>query len=418
MGQTIAEKILSRTVGKAVKAGDEEVFFPDLIVAYDYPGYIDKYESQMEELGIKGVKDPGKFLLVIDHFNPAGSPKEANIHVLTRKFAERNNIELLENQGIGHQIATELGYILPGMFAVHFDGHASTMGSLGALCMGISRAMIEAFATQSIALVVPPTTKIVLHGKLGKGVAARDLFHTILGRLGPAGCKSSIVEYAGEGLKNLNMDERMTICNLVMFLGGVTAIIEPDEVTYQYLNEHGVSFSVADSVFSDNDAQYKDVFEIDLSEVEPVLAAPPSPANTVTVRDNVGKKVNSAYLGSCASGRITDLVQACEILKGKKVAEGFRLHVVPTSQQIQAKASEMGLMKILLEAGAMVHTPTCDFCYGQLGVLVDGEVALSTGTLNIPGRMGSDNAEIYSASPYTIAASAITSVITDPRTIL
>ena len=257
MGQTIAEKILSRTVGKAVKAGDEEVFFPDLIVAYDYPGYIDKYESQMEELGIKGVKDPGKFLLVIDHFNPAGSPKEANIHVLTKKFAERNNIKLLENQGIGHQIATELGYIIPGMFAVHFDGHASTMGSLGALCMGISRAMIEAFATQSIALVVPPTTKIVLHGKLGKGVAARDLFHTILGRLGPAGCKSSIVEYAGEGLKNLNMDERMTICNLVMFLGGVTAIIEPDEVTYQYLNEHGVSFSVADSVFSDNDGNTK-----------------------------------------------------------------------------------------------------------------------------------------------------------------
>lgn len=418
MGQTIAEKILSRTVGQIVRPGDEKVFWPDWIIAYDYPGYVDKYESQLEELAIKQVKDPEKYLLIIDHFNPAGTPKEAYIHVLTRKFAKRNGIKLLENKGIGHQIATELGYIVPGKFAVHFDGHASTMGSMGALCMGISRAMIEAFATQSIALVVPSSVKIVLKGKLNKGVTARDIFHTLLGKLGPAGTKSCIVEYGGEGLRTLNMDERMTLCNLVMFLGGVTAIMEPDEITYAYLDEHGVEYDKAESVFSDKDASYAKIVELNLNEVEPVLAAPPSPANTVTVTDNVGKPVNAAYLGSCASGRITDLVQACEILKGKKIADGFRLHVVPTSNRIQTKAAKMGLIQILLDAGAMVHTPTCDFCYGQLGVLVDGEVALSTGTLNIPGRMGSDKAEIYSASPYTIAASALTGKITDPRTIL
>lgn len=418
MGQTIAEKILSRTIGEIVCPGDERIFWPDLIIAYDYPGYVDKYESQLDELGIVELKDPHKYLLIIDHFNPAGSTKEAGIHALTRRFAQRHGITLLENKGIGHQIAIDLGYVVPGKFVVHFDGHVSTMGSIGALCMGISRAMIEAMATQSIALVVPGTVKIELKRKLRKGVAARDIFHTLLGKLGPAGCKSSIVEYGGDGLKTLNMDERMTLCNLVMFLGGVTAIMEPDEVTFDYLAAHDIDFDRNNAVYSDADAIYARMVEIDLDEVEPMLAAPPSPANIVKVVDDVGTPVNAAYLGSCASGRIADLVQACEILKGKRVSEGFRLHVVPTSNRIQAQAAEMGLVKILLDAGAMVHAPTCDFCYGQLGVLLDGETALSTGTLNIPGRMGSDKAQIYLASPYTIAASAVTGKITDPRTML
>jgi 3-isopropylmalate/(R)-2-methylmalate dehydratase large subunit len=416
MGQTMVEKILSNKIGRTVYSGDEELFTPDWICAYDFPGYIDVYRKQMAELGVKKVKHPEKFILYIDHFYPAGGPAEQGVHKITRLFAQEQGIKLIEGKGIGHQLSLDLGYVKPGDFIVHFDGHVSSLGSVGALGIGIRNSMIEAFATEEVSLVVPKTVRIDFTGKLSRGVAARDVFITLLKILGPAGCGSCIIEYGGEGLANLNMDDRFVICNLAMFMGGISSIMEPDQRTIEY-----VSSKTKDAftpVYPDEDAEYLDRITLDLSTVVPSLAVPHSPANVTTIDKVVGTKVDVGLIGSCASGRLTDFAQVCEVLKGKQIAEGFRLTMVPATTEIQMELVKNGMMQILIDAGARIHFPSCDFCFGALGQLGEGEVALSTGTLNIAGRMGSDKASIYTASPYVIAASALTGVITDPREFL
>ncbi|MBU2952924.1 3-isopropylmalate dehydratase large subunit [Marinobacter sp. F3R08] len=417
MNQTIAEKIFSRVAGRTISAGTEAIFPPDLITAYDYPGYIDKYETQMvEELGITSVKHPERFVLFIDHLYPAGTAKAQQIHQITRRFAKRYGFKLHEGDGIGHQVISEKGYVKPGMFVTHFDGHISTIGALGALGIGIRNSMIEAFATEEVSLVVPGSVRINLEGALQRGVTSRDVFHWIVREIGPDGCRQAVIEYGGKGLQSLEMDERFTLCNLAMFLGGISAVMETDEQTDQYLER--TTGKRHPPVFADPGARYEREVTINLSDVEPVLVAPPSPANTISISDALGTRIDSGYIGSCASGRIKDFQQALEILEGKHVAEYFRLNAVPTTTRIQAQMSELGLTPKLINAGAQVHVSTCDFCIGQMGALSEGERSVSTGTLNIPGRMGSNRAEIFTASPYTIAATAINGKITDPRTML
>lgn len=209
MGQTIIEKILSKNLGRAVRAGDEALFEPDLTVAYDYPGYIDSYEKQMDELGVTSVAHPDKFLFFIDHFNPAGDSKSREVHVKTRSFAKRMGIQLWEDVGIGHQVIMEKGYVVPGTMLIHFDGHVSTLGSVGAGAISVRNAVIEALATGKVSIVVPGTLRVNFIGKLEKGVTARDVFHTLVQRLGPSGACSLCLEFGGEGLKNLTMDDRI-----------------------------------------------------------------------------------------------------------------------------------------------------------------------------------------------------------------
>ncbi|MEH7380414.1 aconitase family protein [Bacillus sp. JJ1533] len=413
MGKTIVEKILSNNLGKSVKAGDEAIFSPDVITAYDYPGYIDKYEDQLRELGIKRIKNKDKFVFFIDHFVPAATSKEQELHQATRRFTKENGIRLIEGKGIGHQVIMEMGYAVPNRFIVHFDGHISTVGALGCLGIGIRNSMIEAIATEQVSLIVPGTVRIELDGSLQPGVTSRDVFHTIVQRIGPAGARACIIEYGGKGLKSLDIDERMTLCNQAMFLGGVSSVMETDERVYNFFANRGLPGY--QDVAPDMDAHYEKIVQINLNDVEPVIVVPPSPANTVPISDVLGTTIHSGYIGSCASGRIKDFEQAAFILKGRKIKEGFRLNAVPTSTEIQAKISKMGITEQLIEAGALVSFPSCDFCVGRLGALADGESALSTGTLNIPGRMGSTKSYIYTASPYTIAASAIYGQITDPR---
>jgi 3-isopropylmalate/(R)-2-methylmalate dehydratase large subunit len=417
MRQTIAEKIFSRVAGRTMSAGTEALFPPDLITAYDYPGYIDKYEKQMvEELGIEKVKHPERFVLFIDHLYPAGTPKAQEIHAITRRFAKRYGFKLHEGDGIGHQVISEKGYIRPGMLVTHFDGHISTIGALGAIGIGIRNSMIEAFATEEVSLVVPGSVRINLTGRLQRGVTSRDAFHWIVREIGPAGCRQAIIEYGGEGLASLEMDERFTLCNLAMFLGGISAVMETDEKTEAYLLQ--TTGERHPPMAPDPNARYEKEVTVNLSEVEPVLVAPPSPANTIPISEALGIRIDSGYIGSCASGRIKDFQQALEILEGRHVAEYFRLNAVPTTTKIQSQMSELGLTPKLIAAGAQVHVSTCDFCIGQMGALTAGERSVSTGTLNIPGRMGSNLAEIYTASPYTIAATAIYGKIVDPRTLL
>jgi 3-isopropylmalate/(R)-2-methylmalate dehydratase large subunit len=417
MGQTMVEKILSSKYGNSVYAGEEKLFSPDYVTAYDYPGYIDSYEHQLvNELGMTSVKHPEKFILFIDHFNPAGASQFREVHVKTRNFAKNFGMTLYEDRGIGHQVLAEEGYVTPGSMIVHFDGHVSTLGAFGCYALSMRNSIIEAFATDEVLVVVPTTVRVELSGKLQPGVGGRDVFHWLVKELGPAGCLGSVVEYGGEGLRNLPLDSRLTICNLSMFLGANSSIMEVDEQVTNYLR--GRVRKTYTPIAPDTDAVYEKVVHLNLNEVEPTLAAPPTSANIISIKDVEGQKVDVGYLGSCASGRMTDFQDAYSLLKGKKVSKEFRFYGVPTTTQIQAELARNGLMEKLINAGVCMYYPSCDFCYGQLGVLADGQVALSTATLNVPGRMGNVNSTIYLSSAYTLAASSLTGKITDPRRLL
>ena len=415
MGSTIAEKILARAAGlDKVKAGDEIKAKPDFVIAYDFPGYTDVIFKQMkEEFGITKVAEPERFALFIDHMVPAVTPKEEDLHKITREWGEQNGVPVYERLGIGHHVASELGYATPGAFAVHFDGHVSQMGTFGTLAMGVRRHLLEAFVKERIKIKVPQTVRVNLNGKLSKGVMARDAFHHIVRTLGPASCRFQVLEIGGDALTDISIDGRQTINCLAMFTGAVTAIMNPDEVTLPYAQERArISLEPA---YSDGDASYAGVHEIDISQLEPVVVVPPRPSNTQNLSDYAGTEVQVGYLGSCASGRLEDLEIAARVLRGRQVKPGFQLHVVPTSKAIMQAAAEQGLLTDLIAAGAFVTSSSCDYCFGRAGVMTAGQRAVSTGTLNVRGRMGSPDSEIYIMNAAAVAASAVTGTITDPR---
>ena len=415
MGSTIAEKILARTAGlSSVKAGDEIKAKPDFVIAYDFPGYTDVIFKQMEEeFGIDRVEEPERFALFIDHMVPAVTAQEEDLHQNTRDWGAKNGVPVYERKGIGHHVCSELGYATPGAFAVHFDGHVSQMGTFGTLAIGVRRHLLEAFVKERIQIKVPKTTRVNLSGRLGPGVMARDVFHHIVRVLGPASCCFQVLETGGSALEHISIDGRQTINCLAMFTGAITAIMNPDEVTLPYARER--ARLDLDPVYSDSDANYAAVHEIDVSGLEPVVVVPPNPSKTEDLSDHVGTEVQVGYLGSCASGRLEDLAIAAEVLRGRQVKPGFQLHVVPTSQEIMQTAAEQGILTDLIAAGAFVTSSSCDYCFGRLGVMTAGQRAVSTGTLNVRGRMGSPDSEIFIMNAAAVAASAIDGKITDPR---
>jgi 3-isopropylmalate/(R)-2-methylmalate dehydratase large subunit len=264
-----------------------------------------------------------------------------------------------------------------------------------------------------MAMTVPPTVKIIITGALQPGVMARDVFHHLVRVMGPSSCAFKVVEVAGPVIDAMSIEGRQTLCGQAMFLGANTMLIAPDERTLAYTQSR--SKLDLPPVYPDADAHYERVVTVDVSELEPIVVIPPSPANTRDLRDHVGLEVHSGYLGSCASGRLEDLRIAAQVLRGRQVKPGFQLHVVPTSQAIMAQAAREGLLEILVEAGAFVSSPTCDYCYGRIATMADKQRAVSTGTLNTPGRMGSVNSEIYICNAAVVAASAIEGQIADPR---
>ena len=415
MGSTIAEKILARAAGLAsVKAGDEVRAKPDFVIAYDFPGYTNVIFRQMEEdFGIEKVAEPERFALFIDHMVPAVTPEEEDLHRNTRDWGEKNGVPVYERLGIGHHVASELGYATPGAFVVHFDGHVSQMGTFGTLAMGIRRHLLEAFVNERIQMQVPATVRVNLHGETGPGVMARDVFHHIVRELGPAACRFQVLEIGGDGLEGISVDGRQTINCLAMFTGAVTAIMNPDDLTLPIAREK--ARLDIEPVFSDADANYSAVHDIDVTALEPVAVVPPSPRNTQNLADHAGTEVQVGYLGSCASGRLEDLEIAARVLKGRHIKPGFQLHVVPTSQAIMEEASRRGYLTDLIAAGAFVTSSSCDYCFGRAGVMTAGQRAVSTGTLNVRGRMGSPDSEIYIVNAAAVAASALTGEITDPR---
>ena len=415
MGSTIAEKILARVSGQAlVRPGDNLRVRPDFVVSYDFPGYTDVIFKQMkEEFGMSGVKDPSRYALFIDHMVPAITPQEEDLHQNTRDWGRLNQVPVYERKGIGHQVASELGYATPGAFVVHFDGHISQLGTFGTLAIGVRRHLVEAFVNEKIRLAVPATTRVDLVGQLQPGVMARDVFHHIVRVLGAAGCRGQVLELGGPVIDQMSIDGRQTITCLAMFVGAITAIINPDALTLGYARSR--ARLPLEPVWSDADAVYAQRHVIDVSALEPVVVVPPSPAHTRDLKDYIGTEVQVGYLGSCASGRIEDLRAAAQVLRGRSVREGFQLHVVPTSQEIMKQAAAEGLITDLVAAGAFVSSPSCDYCFGRIGVMSAGQKAVSTGTLNVSGRMGSTDSQIFIVNAAAVAAAAIEGVIADPR---
>lgn len=414
-GLTIAEKILARTADRdVVRAGDEIMAKPDYVVAYDFPGYTDLVFRQMkEDFGIERVPDPERYAIFIDHMVPTATPQEEELHIGTRRWCAENNVALYERAGIGHQVAAEVGYAVPGAFVVHFDGHISQLGTFGTLAIGIRRNILEAFVRERISIKVPETVRVNLTGDMPPGVMARDVFHHMVGRFGPAFAKFKVLELGGPALDGISIEGRQSMTCLAMFTGAVTAIVNPDRPTLDYALPR--ARKALDPVTSDPDARYAAMLELDLSALEPVVVAPPTPADTQPLSKFAGTEINAGYIGSCASGRLDDLRAAAAVLKGREVKPGFALHVIPTSQRIMAAAAAEGLIETLVEAGAFVSSPSCDYCFGRIATMSPGQRAMSTGTLNVPGRMGSPDSEIYIGNAASVAAAAIEGRIADPR---
>lgn len=415
MPQTMTEKILARAAGLArVSPGEEITARPDFVITYDFPGYTDVFfKETREDFGVEKVSSPERFVLFIDHMVPATTPKEEELHQVTRTWGKEQGVPVYEREGIGHQVAAELGYAVPGAFAVHFDGHVSQLGAFGTFAFGARKGVVEAFATETLTMTVPATIQVRLTGTLRPGVMARDVFHHMVRVMGPASCRFKVVELCGPVIDAMDIEGRQVICGQAMFLGATTMLIAPDAKTLAHAR--GRSKIDLEPVYPDADAVYERVVAIDVSDLEPIVVVPPSPANTRDLADFTGVEVHTGYLGSCASGRLEDLRIAAQVLRGRRIQPGFQLHVVPTSRAIMAAAAREGLIETLVEAGAFISSPSCDYCFGRIATMSAGQRAVSTGTLNTPGRMGSVDSEIYICNAAVVAASALEGRIADPR---
>ncbi|MGW1740598.1 3-isopropylmalate dehydratase large subunit [Nocardia sp. NPDC001965] len=409
----MTEKILSRASDQEkVRAGENHPVQPARMIAYDFPGYTDVMFRQMrEDFGITELQDPSRYIVFIDHMLTKRNDKETEVHQVTRDWCEFYGIELHEGRGIGHQLTAELGLAIPGEFLVHFDGHISGIGAFGALGWGIRRDLIEAWVTGRVFVDIPATTRFDLVGEFPPGVDSRDLVHTIIDMVGADGCAHQVMEFGGPGARSMAIDHRQGLCGMAMFTGAVSAIFEPDELSLAYANK--VARRSFDPVHPDPDATYAARHTIDLSTLTPRVVLPGSAraVNTKTAQELAGTPITKAFIGSCASGRIEDLRAAALVLDGRTVAPGVELNVVPTSQKVYEQAEQEGILDVLRAAGAHINISSCDFCFGYQKPLQPGENCISTGVLNISGRMGSPDANIYMGSPYTVAASALTGTI-------
>lgn len=411
---TIAEKILARAAGRtAVRADDDILVRPDFVLAYELKGYTDVYFRKIREFGFDRLSQPERFAIFIDHRVPAKTPEQEQLHIDTRAWCAEHGVALFDRVGIGHQVAAEEGFATPGAFVVHFDGHISQLGAFNTLAIGLRANVLEAYVRERIALRVPRTTLLRLTGRPSRGAMARDVFHRILQAIGPASCRFQVVEIAGEALDGLSLEGMQTIAGLTMFLGATTAIAAPSERMLAYAAPR--ARLALEPVSADPDACYAQVLDIDVDGLEPLVVAPPSPALVKPISEVAGIAVDAGYLGSCASGRLEDLRVAAQVLKGRRVKPGFSLHVVPTSNAIMAAAAGDGTLATLIEAGAFVSSPSCDFCSGNIATITGTQRAVSTGTLNVPGRMGDVRGEIFLMNAAAVAASAIEGRIADPR---
>lgn len=420
MGMTMTQKILAAHAGlPQVKAGQLIEANLDLVLGNDVTSPV--AIGEMKKMKVDGVFDKDKIAIVLDHFTPNKDIKSAELCKCAKDFAYKNDITNFFETGevgIEHALLPEKGLVVAGNVVIGADSHTCTYGALGAFSTGVgSTDMAAGMATGKAWFKVPGALKFVLTGKPSKWVSGKDVILHIIGMIGVDGALYKSMEFTGDGIANLSMDDRFAMANMAIEAGGKNGIFPVDDLTIEYMKEHSIKkYTVYEA---DEDAEYDEVYTIDLSELKPTVAFPHLPENTRTI-DEVGDiKIDQVVIGSCTNGRIEDLRTAAEIMKGRKVAKGVRVIVIPATQAIYLKAVEEGLVTTFIQAGAAVSTPTCGPCLGgHMGILAKGEKAVATTNRNFVGRMGDPESEVYLASPAVAAASAVTGKISGPDEVL
>ena len=419
MGMTMTQKILACSAGlDRVEPGQLIEGKLDLVLGNDITTPV--AITEFEKAGLSSVFDRERIAIVLDHSTPCKDIKSAQLCAACREFAKKHTITHFYDvgrMGIEHALLPEKGLTAPGEVIIGADSHTCTYGALGAFSTGVgSTDMAAGMATGLAWFKVPSAIKVNLVGELGPYVSGKDVILHLIGLIGVDGALYQSLEFGGEGAASLEMDDRFTICNMAIEAGAKNGIFPVDGKTAAYLK--GRVDRPWQAVEADPDAQYTREVTIDLSALRPTVAFPHLPSNTKTVDEAAGKPIQQVVIGSCTNGRLKDLREAAKILRGRKVAEGVRCIVIPATQQIYLDAMAEGLVADFINAGAVVSTPTCGPCLGgHMGVLSDGEWAISTTNRNFVGRMGPTSSMIILASPAVAAASAVTGVVTDPASL-
>jgi 3-isopropylmalate/(R)-2-methylmalate dehydratase large subunit len=415
MGKTFAEKILAFKAGQTeVVPGQIVTVQPDKLLTHDNTSAIAK---TFRRIGVDRVADPNMNVIILDHVTPAANETYAQSHKETREFVQAQGIAAFYDigEGICHQVLPEHGHALPGMLIVGSDSHTPSHGALGAFAAGIGRTEAAAvMATGEIWLRVPESLRIVVQGSLPERVSAKDLILHIIGDIGADGADYMSVEFSGPVIEAMSVGSRQVLCNMAAEMGAKNGYVAPDDTTRTWLA--GRTDAEYKEILPDPDASYAQVLHYDVSHMAPQVAKPHRVDNVVPVTDVEGLRIDQAVIGTCTNGRLEDLQAAAEILRGKQIAPHVRLLVLPASREVLLASIEAGIITDLLAAGATMLNPGCGPCLGaHEGCMAPGERTLSTANRNFKGRMGSREAEIYLASPATVAASALNGVITDPR---
>ena len=414
MGQTFAEKVFSRKLGREVKTGEIVEVIPDVAMSHDNTAAI---SMKFKEIGLNRVFKPDIHVIVLDHAIPASTEQYALNHKITREFVKEYGITHFYdvNVGICHQVLPEEGFALPGFIIIGSDSHTTTYGAFGSFATGIGRTeMAVIFATGKIWIRIPESIKIVLKGKLKEGIVSKDVILSIIGDVGAEGASYKSVEFSGEAMKDISIDGRMTMANMSIEMGAKNCFMEPDEKALEWLKPRARSpFQV---ILPDKDASYETELVYDISRLEPQVACPHQVDNVKPVSQVTGIKIHQAFLGTCVNGRLEDISIAAKLIKNKKVHPHVRFLVFPASMTIYREALAKGYLATLLDAGAIIMNPGCGPCLGaHEGTLAPGEVCISAANRNFQGRMGSREAYIYLGSPATVTAAAIAGEILDFR---
>jgi len=413
----ITEKILAKASGKKeVSPGEIVEAKVDVAMVNDLTGPLTV--KAFQKIGAGRVWDNQRIVIILDHQVPAESVSSAELHEIMRNFAKEQKIENFYDVGKGgicHQVMAEKGYVRPGNLIVGADSHTCTYGAFGAFATGIgSTEMAAVFTTGTLWFKVPSVIKINVVGSFQKFVTPKDLILNVIGQIKADGAAYKGVEFSGPAVQNMSVDGRMTICNMTVEMGAKNGVIEPDEKTLKYVKSR--TNEPFDPFKSDSDAAYEKILDLNVTRMEPQVSCPSSVDNVKRVSEVKDVKIDQAFLGSCTNGRLEDLRLAAGFLKRRKIKEGVRMIVIPASQEVYSQALKEGLIETFLEAGAYVSSSTCGPCLGgHMGLLAPGEVCVSSSNRNFIGRMGSPKAHVYLASPATVAASALTGKITDPR---
>lgn len=409
MGMTLSQKILADKAGlREVCAGQLITAKLDLVLGNDITSPV--AIGELEKAGKSGVFDNNKVALVMDHFVPNKDIKSAQQCKKCRDFACKENITHFYDvgqMGIEHALLPEKGLVVAGDLVIGADSHTCTYGALGAFATGVgSTDMAYGMASGTAWFKVPQAIKVVLKGKKAPHICGKDVILHLIGKIGVSGALYKSLEFTGDGCKNLDIDDRFTICNMAIEAGAKNGIFAADEITADYLK--GRTTRAGKVYRADNDAEYERTVEIELSSLKPTVAFPHLPENTRTIDEAGEIKIDQVVIGSCTNGHISDLRAAAEILRGRKVARGVRAIVIPATNEIYLQAIKEGLIETFINAGAVVSTPTCGPCLGgYMGILAEGERCVATTNRNFVGRMGHISSEIYLASPYVAASSAV-----------